>query len=1043
MSLIEKALFCCFILQTAADLNPSNLAFKTGQYFTEKANIPFPPKARITEFDDLDFSEEFENLFTMGSSESDFTSQSGKLTITYMTFGLVLGGLFLLGVLTSVGWRSYKRKGGTAQSLFKTLCGILTCKCLRKKKRGQDGDPMELEESLLSTHEEENFDSGEDEENPTKSKVQKTGLKMSFLDEKELNKNKNLEELFLEFHGGNQDEQANALAQLYQHFRSGLSSSSQQAEQDALATLLKANRYAVTKPTQSALLSLDFDEDKYQAKLDRYATEIFPRISKRLGTWTELTEHDVICRMHPISAGEHDHYMNDDTTVVMLKDLKKCYTWDYCLVFTLGDKDKKLKIQREAKPGQPEPAAETVNEMEHFQRETARVIGALTQAQLQVAVYFSIQRDEIYCLVGASEDRLIRQAEQMSMVLLLDPKKLRERAFKEELNLTKHEEIGDDVYEEIYAPFKNFKARRDNRHELYKRFNEGKLHPDTVFRTVDRLKLTAAIISDEVVLGGAALPISKYKGMKKHPLLSFYPLDEVIEKEELRRISYPMKRFLDPPLDEFRGYFGEQVAMYFAFLASYTRWLIVPAVTGMCFLVWQIAAATVDVPGISAFGVLVAIWASLFLENWRHVEARLRSRWGQQSHTAGTGNRAEFDGDWIVSRVDGEIVEAHLTHKRLRRTIASNMVLVMFLCVVLGGVASIFFLRKLLETAIVYQWSMTLTAIVNTIEIQFMNFLYSKISTHLNNFENHQTDTQYFNSMITKTFIFKFVNCYNTFIYIGMFKKYDASNNYCEGSFLQYYNKAPISEHPLINTFVKGLNTTSPQASGLSTHGLAAVSTLSHGPNYRGDCMYELAHNLGVIFATMIFISNFVEVFTPWVHRYMKNRKETKTKTGEEAAKLSEPERQYMKDEYESTFGDYEELCVQFGYVTLFVVAFPATPMLALMNNIVEYRIDATKLVDLVRRPIPRSAGDIGTWYSVLNIVSWIALITNLVLILFASSSVTKGKSAAFVLAGFIVAEHILFFIKLLIGMFYKGEPASVKEHNERQEFLVGKLIGR
>ncbi len=51
---------------------------------------------------------------------------------------------------------------------------------------------------------------------------------------------------------------------------------------------------------------------------------------------------------------------------------------------------------------------------------------------------------------------------------------------------------------------------------------------------------------------------------------------------------------------------------------------------------------------------------------------------------------------------------------------------------------------------------------------------------------------------------------------------------------------------------------------------------------------------------------------------------------------------------------------VQYGFVTLFVAAFPLAPLFALINNYFEIRIDAHKFVVVLRRPVPERAQDIG-----------------------------------------------------------------------------------
>lgn len=56
----------------------------------------------------------------------------------------------------------------------------------------------------------------------------------------------------------------------------------------------------------------------------------------------------------------------------------------------------------------------------------------------------------------------------------------------------------------------------------------------------------------------------------------------------------------------------------------------------------------------------------------------------------------------------------------------------------------------------------------------------------------------------------------------------------------------------------------------------------------------------------------------------------------------------------------FQHPVIQFGFVTLFVASFPLAPLFALLNNIIEIRLDAKKFVTELRRPVAARAKDIG-----------------------------------------------------------------------------------
>lgn len=92
--------------------------------------------------------------------------------------------------------------------------------------------------------------------------------------------------------------------------------------------------------------------------------------------------------------------------------------------------------------------------------------------------------------------------------------------------------------------------------------------------------------------------------------------------------------------------------------------------------------------------------------------------------------------------------------------------------------------------------------------------------------------------------------------------------------------------------------------------------------------------------------------------------------------------------EIDGTVSDYMELIVQFSFLCFFGLAFPSSFILAWVNNIFEIQVDKLKLVYVSRRPIPTGASTIGTWLTVMEIVSFLSIFTNAGLIVFTSKTI-------------------------------------------------------
>lgn len=68
---------------------------------------------------------------------------------------------------------------------------------------------------------------------------------------------------------------------------------------------------------------------------------------------------------------------------------------------------------------------------------------------------------------------------------------------------------------------------------------------------------------------------------------------------------------------------------------------------------------------------------------------------------------------------------------------------------------------------------------------------------------------------------------------------------------------------------------------------------------------------------------------------------------------------------------------IQFGFITLFVASFPLAPLLALLNNVIEIRVDSWKLTTQFRRPVAAKAHSIGAWEEILSGIAVLSVVTN------------------------------------------------------------------
>lgn len=234
----------------------------------------------------------------------------------------------------------------------------------------------------------------------------------------------------------------------------------------------------------------------------------------------------------------------------------------------------------------------------------------------------------------------------------------------------------------------------------------------------------------------------------------------------------------------------------------------------------------------------------------------------------------------------------------------------------------------------------------------------------MNDWENYETQTEYINSLISKLFSFQFINSYASLYYIAFIK----------------------------------------------THFEGCTD---------GDCLYDLTIQLSSIYLTNFFL-NIVELGLPFVRLKYKMNKYKDTI-------LSPEEYQLNFDIYDEPLEDYMEIVISYGYLVLFGVAFPFTPLISLFLCIVELRVDAWKLCNLTRRSFPAVDGSIGIWLNIIQIMATFGVITNVAVLIFTSDVLNLGSSEREWTAFFII-EHALLIFKYSLSSLIPDRPAYVED---------------
>ncbi|KAH8065412.1 intracellular chloride channel [Aureococcus anophagefferens] len=491
-----------------------------------------------------------------------------------------------------------------------------------------------------------------------------------------------------------------------------------------------------------------------------------------------------------------------------------------------------------------------------------------------------------------------------------------------------------------------------------------------------KLTRTARALRLDPRQGGCGLSVKAQ--VEGGDFLAAYPLHDRARRELASRWSMHA-----PRLDLVRSYFGERLALYFAFVNHLALWCGFSAAAGVATtaaVYWENTIADRGRKHSRTLPVLTffqCCWAVLMLEFWKRKECRMALSWGTLGLDEAVPNRPAFRGATRPSLVDGTPEIHYPKSKRNRKGVASFVTVFLLVVLVVAAASSVIWVRVSVQTIFRPNRGLYVAAgasVLNTAQIEVMNYGFATIATKLNAWENHRTDVEYMNNLVLKLVSFFFFN----------------------------YN-IPL----LYNAFFQRL------VEGCPRGGSREVVV------GKGTCYSALELNLGVIFVSKMASNYASEMALPWVRaRYRDARDRGKTTAAASAAEVDFD--LSASDDIDGNIGDMTVLAIRFSFITLFITALPCLTALAWFANHYEGTNDLKKFLFYKRREWPAVAWSVGSWLLVFQLITACAVTTN---------------------AACIFYTYIVFTLMVGLMIVVPDQPEDVEIQLKRQRFLVSKLI--
>ncbi len=433
-------------------------------------------------------------------------------------------------------------------------------------------------------------------------------------------------------------------------------------------------------------------------------------------------------------------------------------------------------------------------------------------------------------------------------------------------------------------------------------------------------------------------------------------------------------------INNIRNFYGESVSFFFLWIQYHLRWLVFPSIIGIILSIMdkynvvkmqsaEIFGFEFDLDGydysLILFTILLTCWLVLYIKVWAQKEVIYSRIWGCNEKNSKNELNEEFRPNAQVELIFSKKIDIdNVLYHKFKVTV-SWMALILIVLLVVTFVVALFQLKLYLCTGD-DAWDMKVgifIATINAIQIQIMSWLYSILAKKLNDWEHHYLLSDKTQSLTIKLVLFDFINNYCALFYIAFYKP---------------YNEGCIN----------------------------------------GDCFTEIGTQIYTVF--LIYIATYaMNIAFPIFKRIWGLRKAYSFRKQKSSISQSIPHQVHCEREEEMNFF-YNSYLTQFGYVCLFSVAAPLTPLIVFVLVLIGRASNYYSIIELKSIVFVEGATGIGLYNVTLKALLIAGVISNIAIVLFSSHDYT-GDIRQRVSLEVIKANFILFavIVNLLIIFFF------------------------